>query len=276
MTFSALLKQGTQSLTSAGIDDADFDAAELLQFASKKDRTYLHLNASSVCDEAVEKKYLELISRRQAGEPLQYIIGEWDFYKYSFFCGEGVLIPRPETEELVEICIDFIRRNGITEVADLCAGTGCIGLSIALECPEVQVSLFELYEGAFSYLQRNAEKYHINNVKIIKADVLSPRQENNQFGLIVSNPPYIESGEISSLQQEVRHEPSTALDGGEDGLVFYRAIKEIWLPHLSVGGLLAVECGETQTQAIADMFAPLKSECVSDIYGNPRIVKIYR
>lgn len=269
-----LLKKGTELLKAADIDDAGFDAYQLLLTFFNGSTTEYSLHCYEAVNECTEAEYLELIERRVAGEPLQYIIGKWDFYKSSFFVGEGVLIPRPETEELVEKCIKIIKKHKLSVVYDLCTGSGCIGLSIAKECPEVRCFLFELYDNAFSYAQRNLKEMNLHNVQLIKCDVLKKFDgEIPRADLIVSNPPYIESAEIKSLQKEVLREPHTALDGGADGLVFYRAIYENWTEKLNDNGFFAFECGENQTEDIIKLYAErFDSVAYKDMYGNDRIV----
>lgn len=269
-----LLKMGTDMLKAAQIDDAEFDAYQLLlTFFDGNSADYLLHCCEEISQEQIEE-YFGLLRRRINGEPLQYIIGKWDFYKSSFYVGEGVLIPRPETEELVEKCIGIVKENKFSVVYDLCTGSGCIGLSIAKECPDVRCYLFELYDKAFSYAQKNLREMKLTNVQLIKHDVLKKYEgEIPAADLIVSNPPYIESSEISTLQSEVLREPLSALDGGEDGLIFYRAIYENWNEMLAEGGFFAFECGEEQTAAIINL-APegFRSVSFKDIYGNDRIV----
>ena len=269
-----LLKKGTDMLNDARIDDAEFDAYHLLlTFFDGNSADYLLHCGEEISQEQIEE-YSGLLRRRINGEPLQYIIGKWDFYKSSFYVGEGVLIPRPETEELVEKCIRIVKKNKFSVVYDLCTGSGCIGLSIAKECPEVKCYLFELYDKAFYYARKNLLEMKLTNVQLIKHDVLKKYEgEIPVADLIASNPPYIESSEISTLQSEVLREPLSALDGGEDGLIFYRAIYENWNEKLAEGGYFAFECGEDQTAAIINL-APegFRSVSFKDIYGNDRIV----
>ncbi len=269
-----LLKKGTEVLKTADIDDAEFDAYQLLLTFFDGDSSQYMLRSEEYVDEASEKKYFTLIDRRVSAEPLQYIIGKWDFYNSSFYVGDGVLIPRPETEELVEKCIEIIKERKFSVVYDLCTGSGCIGLSIAKECPDVRCYLFELYDNAFTYAEKNLSEMNLSNVALIKHDVLKRFEgEIPSADLIVSNPPYIESSEICSLQSEVLREPHTALDGGDDGLIFYRAIYENWNEKLNDGGYFAFECGEKQTDVIIN-FAPegFRSVSFKDMYGNDRIV----
>lgn len=268
------LKKGTDMLKSADIDDAEFDAYQLLLTFFDGNSTQYALHSGEEVSETQKNEYLGLIERRKSGEPLQYIIGKWDFYKSSFYVGEGVLIPRPETEELVEKCIGIIKEHKFSVVYDLCTGSGCIGLSIAKECPDVKCFLFELYDSALSYAQKNLNEMNLGNVQLIKHDVLKKFDgEIPRADLIVSNPPYIESAEIKSLQKEVLREPHTALDGGEDGLIFYRAIYETWNEMLNDSGYFAFECGENQPEDIIKLFADrFDSISYKDMYGNDRIV----
>ena len=184
------------------------------------------------------------------------------------------MIPRPETEELVERCINIINENSFSVVYDLCTGSGCIGLSIAKECPQVKCYLFELYDKAFSYAKKNLDEMKLGNVQLIRQDILQKYEgEIPSADLIVSNPPYIETEEIITLQSEVLREPVTALDGGEDGLMFYRAIRDNWSEKLNGNGYFAFECGEKQTDDLIKLFSDsFDGASYKDMYGNDRMV----
>lgn len=274
MTWKELLNFGVSQLKNNNISDPEFDAMQLIL-------TFFENSYSNYCMRLSEKvtagdvdKYSELINNRVNKVPLQYILGKWDFYDSTFFVGEGVLIPRAETEELVEFCIDYIKTNNCKVIYDLCSGSGCIGLSIAKECPDTQCYLFELYQGALFYLNKNLDALGLKNVKIIRCDVLSDVCiDVDKADLIVSNPPYIESGEIPTLQTEVQQEPITALDGGIDGLDFYRAFYNNWTDKLNEHGLFAFECGELQSQDICKIFSDkFLSNVKYDMYGVDRFV----
>ncbi len=269
-----LVKSGASILLTSGVDDAEFDAYQLILTFFDGNTTEYMLHSAESVDEKLVTEYCRLIDRRVSGEPLQYIIGKWDFYKSTFFVGDGVLIPRPETEELVEKCIELIKKHKFSVVYDLCTGSGCIGLSIAKECPEVTCYLFELYDKAFSYASKNFNEMNLSNVALIKHDVLKKYEgEILSADIIVSNPPYIESGEINDLQREVLREPITALDGGDDGLIFYRSIYKNWYSCLNNGGYFAFECGEKQTEDIIRLSSDIcDSISYKDIYGKDRIV----
>lgn len=273
-TLRELAREGGLFLTERGVADAAFDARQLLSHLLSLDGTAFLLKGGMPVSEAEAAAYRGLLERRAAGEPLQYLLGEWDFCGGTFFVGPGVLIPRPETEQLAETCIEAARARGLKTVYDLCAGTGCIGLTVAKACPQAVVYLFELYDGAYAYLEKNAAAFGLPNVRLVRADVLqSPPEGLPAPDLIASNPPYIRAEEIAGLQKEVGFEPVTALDGGGDGFVFYRAIAEQWLPLLQKGGFVAAECGEGQPETVARLFGQnLDCAVVNDLYGVPRFV----
>lgn len=275
MTYRELLLLGEDKLNRAEIDDFKFDAFQLLLFAAQYNYSEFLLISDKNVDSEFEKIYLGLIDRRCAREPLQYIIGKWSFFESEFYVGPGVLIPRPETEELVDICISFVKENNCKIVLDLCTGSGCIGLSIAKKCPSVMCYLLDYYDEALFYAEKNAAAFKLDNVKIIKHDITKvPDILLPDADLIVSNPPYIRTDDIACLQCEVQQEPLTALDGGADGYVFYNAIRHIWLDKLKTGGMIAIECGEGQSERICEIFGDMcNCDCVNDIYGADRFVR---
>ena len=273
-TLRDLSRCGAALLARSGVEDAHFDARQLLYHLLSLDATAFLLQSARRVTGAEREAYEALLRRRASGEPLQYILGQWEFCGETFAVGPGVLIPRPETEQLAQLCIDAVSARGLQCVFDLCAGTGCIGLTVAKACPGARVFLLELYGEALAYLKKNEAAFALPNTQIIRADVLNgPPEGLPAPDAIVSNPPYIRAGEIAALQREVGFEPETALDGGADGTVFYRAIAQKWLPYLPEGGFAAVECGEDQTQAVAGLFGPyLACGAVRDLYGAPRFV----
>ena len=273
-TYRQLLASGEELLRKAEIEDYHFDAFQLMLFLTKNNYSDWLLICEQKVDDETEKNYIQLIGRRINREPLQYIIGSWSFYESEFFVGEGVLIPRPETEELVELCVEYINNNKCPVVYDLCTGSGCIGLSIARKFPDVQVYLFDLYEGALSYASKNVEASGLNNVELVKCDITEAVPADIPYPhMIVSNPPYIRTDEIADLQTEVLNEPVSALDGGNDGLIFYRSIRSLWIERLAEGGFVAVECGEGQPWDIEKIFGDLcKCEIHRDAFGTDRFV----
>lgn len=216
------------------------------------------------------KRLADFLWRLKTGEPLQYVIGKWDFYESEFFVGEGVLIPRPETEELTELVIDYAKSLEKPVIFDLCSGSGCIGISVAKKLSNAFVYCIEKSEDAYKYLERNAKD--VANVECILGDI------SNEFDLpmadiIVSNPPYIKSEDMKTLQKEVKKEPSMALDGGNDGLDFYRIINDKWKKYLKDDGRLFLEIGEDEGKSIKGALSAFSNITVKkDLSGNDRMV----
>lgn len=273
MTIGQALAAAREQLAAAGVEDAAFEARELVTFLCATPRSRLNLACSDPFGRVGELE--RLVGRRLSGEPLQYIIGEWEFMSLPFHVGPGVLIPRPETELLAEFAI---RQCGDQpfQILDLCAGSGCIGISVANSCPNAHVWLVEKSEQAFSYLLENIRLNTVQNVTSLQGDILDPEilPADIQFDLILSNPPYIPSGELPSLQQEVHWEPSSALDGGADGLDFYRSIALTYPGRIIPGGWIGLEFGDGQAEAVREIFAPYFSDTkiVPDLAGIPRML----
>lgn len=273
MTISRLVEKANNLLSDAGVDNYRNEARWIFESVFRCGREYTIFHSDDIADESKSAEFLDKISQRANGVPVQYVIGSWDFYGESFFVGEGVLIPRPETELLVDFALEYLKGKKNPVVFDLCSGTGCIGLSVAKNCPEAEVFLVEKSPDAFSFLKKNHESFACGNARLICGDILEgfeafdlPRPE-----LILSNPPYIESADIEGLQAEVHYEPVMALDGGESGFIFYDAIAEKWASYCNA---LAVECGEGQAKSIESVFNKLFADVysVKDFNGIERIV----
>lgn len=206
-------------------------------------------------DDSFEKDLAALVDRRIAGEPVAQITGEWEFYSLPISVSAEVLIPRVDTEVLVDAAIAQLSgREEPARVLDLCTGTGCVGIAIAANVPNCRVVLADISDGAFKISRQNIFKNRLTkSVTYISADALqSPPPLLGRFDMIVSNPPYIPSGDISGLDSSVRdYEPHLALDGGNDGLDFYRAISSKWKCLLKEDGVLAFECGIGQARDVA-------------------------
>lgn len=190
-----------------------------------------------------------IVAKRRAGTPLQYILGKWWFYKSEFLVGEGVLIPRQDTETLVEAALEFIKDIKNPKVCDLCSGSGCIAISIANDRKDAKVAAIEKYDGAYEFLLKNIDYNGVENVMPLKADATG--EPTGKYDLIVCNPPYIKDSEKKDLSAEVLNEPHTALFGGEDGLYFYRVISEKWKSALQENGILAFEVGINEAEDVA-------------------------
>lgn len=229
-------------------------------------------NRLNFSNKTVDHKEIDkIIKRRRLGEPLQYIFGKWWFYKSEFLVGKGVLIPRQDTEHLVETGLELIKNTENPKVADLCSGSGCVAISIAKDRPDAKVLAVEKYSEAYDWLLKNIEYCHSTNVTPLKSDVLCPLKE--KYDLIVCNPPYIPQGEKETLSKEVLTEPHTALFGGEDGLFFYREISKAWKSNLKKGGYLAFEVGIKEADAVAEI---LKAEGFTEISIKKDLLGIQR
>ncbi len=275
-TYDTLLNEAAETLKDAGIEDARFEARQLLKVISGYSREYLMVHGTDEPDNCIEEEMFAYIDRRVAGEPLQYIFGEWEFMGDTYHVGKGVLIPRPETEALVELAVDDAPDRGV--VFDVCAGTGCIGISTALRRSDLDIYCLEKYDDAFNYLTDNITLLGVQNVTASPVDVFSEAEATGlpEPDMILSNPPYVKTGELMWLQREVQCEPTSALDGGEDGLSFYRALANNWFPFLKHGGVLAMECGDEQADDVKFIFAKLsdKIDIINDFNGIARFVVV--
>lgn len=193
--------------------------------------------------------------KRAEGYPLQYILGEWDFYGRSFLVGEGVLIPRADTEILIEaVLFEACTMGEAVVIADLCSGSGCIAITLAKEIATSRVYAVEKSELAFEYLESNANRHSAKtNLTAILGDVLCLETSLPMLDIVVSNPPYLTKAEMEALQKEVSYEPSMALYGEVDGLFFYREITRLWKNRLKSGGILAYEVGDNQADAVSEI-----------------------
>lgn len=255
-------KQAAERLERAGCSDALFDARCLLEDIGGLPRG--GEAKRHVLPREREEALSLALCEREKGRPLQYILGKWDFLSLTLAVGEGVLIPRPETELLCETAARLLADTAAPQVLDLCAGSGCVGLGVASLKPDVSVTALELSEEALVFLRRNCETYAKYDVTVKQADVLKGAPANGVlYDAILSNPPYIPTVELAGLQREVQREPRMALDGQEDGLLFYRAICERWLSCLKPHGFAAVEVGYDQAEIVARMFTQYGLSCVT-------------
>lgn len=260
------------------VDDGEIEARYILEKISGVTYSQMLFKGDEILSEEKYNEAVTMAERRLNGEPIQYIIGSWDFMDFTFEVGEGVLIPRPETEILVEYILEKIKDIESPVIYDLCSGSGCIGLSIACMHKGSKVYLVEKSDKALTYLKANynnlcadSERATVIQGDILKFDDFSTLPEAD---VIVSNPPYIRSDEIPSLQSEVLREPVMALDGGEDGLLFYRVLVNQWSAKLKKDGFMAFECGEDQASDISELFNKINfdSEVINDYNNIQRIV----
>ena len=253
MTIEQIYRKTKDDLNKAGIEAPAFEALCLIEKVFGYNRTALIIHGN---EPATDNKINEIngyVQRRLALEPLQYILGKWSFMGIDLLVGDGVLIPRDDTEMVTGLCLEYLEGKENAKVIDLCAGSGAICLAVE-KFAKAEVSAVELSEKAFSFLKRNIE---LNNssVNAVNADIFECTDmfEDMSLDLIVSNPPYIKRDEIKTLQAEVQKEPVMALDGGEDGFDFYRKIVPLWKSKLKAGGAIAFELGENQFEEVAQI-----------------------
>ena len=258
-TYNDLYLDARKALKGAGVEQAQLEARELLCLASGKSREGFLRDLPLYASDGVEDRFRGLLERRLKGEPVAYLIGEWEFYGLTLDVTRDVLIPRPDTETLVDRGILHVRDlpDGV-RVLDLCAGSGCVGLAVAENCPNTRVILAEWNSDALRICRQNILRCGLSQqASAAQVDALEPPPRLlRDFDLILCNPPYIPTLDIGRLDPSVRdHEPRMALDGGEDGLKFYRAIAKKWKCALKPGGKLAFEVGFDQAPAVRAIMA---------------------
>ena len=278
-TYNEIYLAMRRELKDAGLEDFSLEARRLLaQAAGYTDAQLINRFYLYAGDEA-EKKARELLDRRLKGEPLAYISGTWDFYGLKMIVNSSVLIPRMDTETLVFTALELLRGD-VPEprILDLCCGSGCIGCALAHELPNARVYLADISPEALSVARKNVALHHLGNRCVcMEADALSPpplRMSN--FDLVACNPPYISAAEMETLDPSVKDwEPAMALDGGEDGLIFYRAVLENWKSVLKDGGIFIFEVGEGQAESVRHMLVDAgftSLGCALDTAGTERVV----
>lgn len=256
-TYNTLYLDARRQLKLNGSDNPQLEAQELLCFAANKDKLALLQDMSLYAAEDVIARFQNLMERRLQGEPTAYLLGEWSFHGMDLEITPHVLIPRDDTEVLAQQAILRCREcDGECRVLDLCTGSGCVGLAIAHDCPNANVVLGDISKEALLISRQNTRKNGLTNRVIsMEVDVLQPPPASVwDFDLLVSNPPYIPSGDIPGLDRSVQFEPKLALDGGEDGLAFYRSLTQSWIASLRIGGWLMVEVGIDQAPAVEELF----------------------
>ena len=278
ITYNNLYMDIRQELHRAGIQAATLEARELVCFAAGKTREQFVRDGRLYVPQDVEEQARALMRRHLAGEPLAYLIGEWEFYGLPLDISEQVLIPRSDTEVLAGEAIRWLQTQQDARVLDLCAGSGCVGLAVASQVHACRVVLGEKSEAALRICRQNIRRSGLlGRVTPMPADALEPpTRQLGEFDCIVCNPPYIPTQDIETLDVSVRdYEPHMALDGGEDGLDFYRAISENWREALHPGARLYFEVGIGQADSVLRImrrqgFGEL--EIVPDTAGIPRVV----
>ena len=272
------LQQG-RSLLAQVSDEGDIEAEMLLRECLSLDRTRLYARLGEELSTEQEEAYRGLIVRRMVYEPAAYILGHKEFFGLEFEVTPAAIIPRPETERLVEIAIDFLRRQAGLKIADVGTGCGAIAVSIAHTVPEASIVAVDLSADALALAQRNADRHRVQRrVRFVQGDLLAPL-DGDAFGLIAANLPYVKTSEWEQLPREIReHEPRDGLDGGPDGLQVITRLLQQAPGHLAPGGLLLAEIDDRQGLASADLardgFPSAGVEVRRDLSGRDRVLTV--
>lgn len=285
-TYRELLKEGISLLKSGGIADAPIDAELLLLHIIGKPRSFLFLHGNDLCRAEDADRYADLIDRRRRGEPAQYITGCQEFMGLEFRVDPSVLIPRQDTETLVEKALEAAENMpGALRILDMCCGSGAIAVSMASFLPDVRVTACDISRAALRTAGENAKRNGVSEkVEFLHSDMFSVFEKNAgpagkpSFDLILSNPPYIRSDVIPTLQREItEHEPASALDGGKDGLFFYRILAEKSWKYLKKEGMLFMEIGHDQAEDVLSLFSSsghyTDAGVIRDLAGLDRVVR---
>lgn len=276
MNVKTLFKEIEKRLQKAGVTDPAFDTIYIFEHFLDMSRTDIAICGDKEVDDDKAQIMKLIADKRCDFQPLQYLLGEWEFMGRTYKVGDGVLIPRDDTQVVVDACAELLRNCDNATVVDLCSGSGIIAITLKKMFKNATIYAVEKSSDAFSYLTEN---YKLNDadINIINADLYECHSEfeNGSLDMIVSNPPYIISDEIKTLQKEVQKEPTMALDGGEDGYDFYRGIINLWSVKLKTGGIIAFEIGEGQFDYIKNLliasgFVSIKGYL--DIAGTTRAV----
>ena len=278
ITYNDLYLEVRRQLRESGVEASTLEARELVCFGTGKSREELQRDSRLYASPEREAQVRRLVERRMAGEPVAYLIGEWEFYGLPLDISQDVLIPRTDTEVLAEQAIAYIRQLGECRVLDLCAGSGCIGLAIATQAPRARVVLGEIDDGALKICRQNIRRSGLSGrVTPVQMDAREkPPRSLGEFQCIVSNPPYIPTGDIPGLDASVRdYEPRLALDGGADGMDFYRSIAGQWKEALTTGGRLFFEVGIGQADPVLRLMRSQgfgDIQVIKDHHNIPRVV----
>ena len=272
MTIRQFQRTLEQDLAALGAESPRFDAAQLLRWLSGQDQAWLIAHTGDACPEDWQARLVDALHRLESGEPLQYLLGEWEFYGLPLAVGPGVLIPRADTETIVETCLLALAPVPDPAIWDLCSGSGAIALALASHRPDARILAAELSEEALPYLRQNIAALAPDQVTAVQTDVLT-QLPDGLCDLIVSNPPYITGADMQTLSPQVRREPELALYGGEDGLRFYRQLTHSCYDHLRPGGWLIFEIGYDQGESVPAMLRQRGFDqvfCRNDLAGVPR------
>ena len=287
MNIQKIRNFGRNKLKENSIEDASFKAEILLQYILNMNKTEIIINSEREVQHDLEQKYIAYLDEVITGKPIQYITHKQEFMGLNFYVDESVLIPQPDTEILVEETIRTVTANNKLlgqniKILDLCTGSGAIAISLENYLKnkfETEIIASDVSKKAIDVAKRNARENNAK-VKFIISDMFENIKENN-FDIIVSNPPYIEKATIITLSKEVQNEPHLALDGGIDGLDFYKIIAKEGYKHLKSGGYILVEIGYNQKESVSNIFKEytdqyIEVNCIKDLNGQDRVIEVKR
>ncbi len=276
MTVLEVLQSTTAYLARRGIDQPRLNIEHLLAETLGKKRLELYLEFDRVLTERELAPLREKVRRRVEGQPLQHLLGNWDFYGRTFLIDRRALIPRPETEQLVETALTEIRQSKVEphRILDVGTGSGVVAITLALEGPDWEVTAIDVSEEALTLALANAQRFGVaDRIRLLKSDLLD--DVTGSFSAVVANLPYIPTAEVDNLSPEVRHDPRVAVDGGPDGLRLIRTLIRTLPEHLSPGGFIALEIGQHQAESVQQLLAAENFRDISvknDYQGVRRIV----
>ena len=276
MTISELIKKGMIELKNGNIEEPKLKARLLMQYVLNKSRQYVIVNDRQELDNIKEKQYLEEIKILKKGVPIEHITHQKEFMKLSFFVDKNVLIPRQDTEILVEEVINIAKKNNAKKILDLCTGSGAITVSLAKYLPQAEITAIDISNEALKIAKKNAISNNVENqITFISSDMFTNLNEE-KFDIIVSNPPYIKTNVIKNLDIQVQNEPYIALDGGKDGLDFYKKIINESYQYLKYNGYLCLEIGFDQKIDVIELIENTESftgtYSKKDLFDNDRII----
>lgn len=281
VTIEKLLKDGIEIIKQREFNNPLLDVQLILSYLLRKDKIYLHIHRKDEVDDVIAQRFYEMAEKRNVGYPLQYMTNSQEFMGLDFFVKEGVLVPRPDTEILVEKIINIINKDSLKNktinILDIGTGSGAIAVSLGYYLKNSNVTAMDISDVAIEITNINIRKHGLSNVKTIKGDIFNFDFKEQKYDIVVSNPPYIEREVISTLPTEVSiYEPKLALDGGIDGLNYYRHIVNVFQSIHEKNAILSVEIGYDQKDTVTDIFSDANIfktiECDKDLGGNDRVV----
>lgn len=276
MTIKEALYKGTIMLKGEDLDSPKMKARLLLQDILKKPRQYLLVHDNEKIDDVILKKYFNNIEKVKKGMPIEHITHIKEFMKMNFYVNENVLIPRQDTEILVEEAINIAKKINAKKILDLCTGSGAIAISLAKYIKDVEITAVDISKEALRVAKKNAVSNEVQDqITFIESDLFR-KIGNTKYDMIISNPPYIKKEVIKRLSKEVQKEPIIALDGGIDGLEFYKKISKNAYEHLKFGGYLCLEIGYDQKNSVTEIINNegkyTNTYSKKDLYDNDRII----